>query len=557
MAQIATIRLIEISSPEHYAIWNALSVETLAGDLRGYFGDLVNVSIDRIRFEEDILRVLKDIKHNPSLIIGISVEVGSLEWTKQFSEGLTKLFNFSGKLPLIVFGNKIPTNFPEYFLKLMPNAIIVIGEGEESLRGLVEHVLKDKPLEDIPNLVFRNDFRIIKTSLRSPDLTTLVYPPSVDTITDPIRLGGNALLQASRGCSWSQCTYCTTKSFRKGKKWEGFPISRILENIEKLVYSGITELEFADDEFFGGVEPHNFERIYEIADGLEKIRNSFQKNITFRIFLIPHTIYRKNRLKKNQLVKSLLLRLKEVGLVKIYFGAESGCPSQLKRYNRGYTIQELHETILILQRDINVDIDVGFVMFDPELNLCELLTNINFFRKMNLIKSNQWPFRRLIINVGSPLYDNLKQTSLLGNLNINYMSYEYNYVDDNVANIFSIIDKLSYTTRPIFYALKVISKKQFCPAKKGYESILAQHFIENNGDIYLETMDNLAKYFMGDTYKTIDEIIDTASKRIDHLVMDIYRSINNGNITDSHSFIYKQIDGYLQTKHRHIGVHNV
>ena len=31
------IRLIQISSPDHYALWNALSSETLAGDLRGEF----------------------------------------------------------------------------------------------------------------------------------------------------------------------------------------------------------------------------------------------------------------------------------------------------------------------------------------------------------------------------------------------------------------------------------------------------------------------------------------------------------------------------------------
>ncbi len=48
------IRLIQSSSPSHYTLWNALSVETLAGDLRGEFLEMVDVTIDRIRSEKEI-----------------------------------------------------------------------------------------------------------------------------------------------------------------------------------------------------------------------------------------------------------------------------------------------------------------------------------------------------------------------------------------------------------------------------------------------------------------------------------------------------------------------
>jgi len=543
------IRLIQISSPNHYALWNALSAETLAGDLRGEFGELVNVTINRIRSEKEINHLLKEIKNNPPHILGISVEIGSLEWANKFLEGYNKLTFCSNCPPLLVIGNKLPTYFPAYFLEKCPNAIVVTGEGEESLRGIVWHVAGNKSLEAVPNLVFRNAHKeLYWTFSKHPALNLLMHPPAVDTVPETVQNGGNALLQASRGCSWSQCSYCTIKSFRKGRKWEGFPVKRVLENIERLVSLGVTELEFADDEFFGGVDSGHLERIYDIANGIEKIRIESRKDITFRIFLIPHTIYRKNRLKENEAVKKLILRLKEVGLAKIYFGAESGCSSQLQRYRRGYTLEELEANIRILRDELKIEIDVGFVMFDPNLSLQEMLSNIRFFRKWNLIKSNQWPFRPLIVNVGSYIYENLKNSGLLTNLDINYMSYGYKFMDKNVQKIFSIIDSLSLPSRQIFYALKVISKRQFSREKKDKETILAQDYVEAEGEIYLEVMENLVQYFQGASSNTIEDILAAAQQRIDKLILRVQQDIINGRIIDRYGFIFEQIDKYHAKK---------
>lgn len=539
------IRLIQISSPSHYTLWNALSVETLAGDLKGEFLEIVDVTIDRIRSEKEINHLLKEINNNPPDIIGISVEIGSLEWTNKFLEGYNRLKSSSNRSPILVVGNKLPTYFPEYFLEKCPDAIVSIGEGEESLRGIVEHVIGNKSLETIPNLVFKNaDNELYRTFQKSPDLNLLIHAPSIDTVPEIVRNGGSALLQASRGCPWSQCSYCTIRSFRKGKKWEGLPVKRVLENIERLVSAGITELEFADDEFFGGTDSKHLERIYNIANGIEKIRNESGKDIAFRIFLTPHTVYRAGRLKENEAVKKLIQRLKEVGLAKIYFGAESGCSSQLRRYRRGYTLEVLEATIRILRDELKIEIDVGFVMFDPNLSLQEMISNIQFFRRWNLIKSNQWPFRPLIINVGSYMYENLKDSGLLTNLDINYMSYEYKFMDKNVQQIFSITESLSLPSRTIFYALKVISKRQFNRTKKDNETMLAQSYVEENGEIFLEAMEKLARYYQGDSSNTIEDISAITQQKADSLIMRIQQDIAHGFITDSSGFISEQIEKY-------------
>src|SRR3972149_7854306 len=539
------IRLIQISSPDHYALWNALSSETLAGDLRGEFKELVDVSIDRIRSNKDIDRSLSEICTQPPDILGISVEVGSFDWTDQFIDKYNRLAFSSKYHPILVFGNKLPTYFPEYFLETCPSSIAVIGEGEESMRVIVRHVLWNDPLEPVPNLIYKSSHnQFLKTIEKSPDLSLLIHPPSVDTISETVQIGGNALLQASRGCSWSQCSYCTIRSFRKGRKWDAFPVKRVLENIERLVSAGITELEFADDEFFGGVESEHIERIYDIANGIEKFRNASGKDITFRIFVIPHTIYRKDRSKENEAVQKLLRRLKEVGLAKIYFGAESGCSSQLLRYKRGYTLEEMENTIRILRDDLKIDIDVGFVMFDPFLTIEEMIKNIHFFRKLNLIKSNQWPFRPLVVNKGSYMYETLNNSGYLKDTDINYMSSAYDFKDKKVQEVFSIIESLSEPSRPIFYALKVISKRQFSREKKDIQTLLAQRYVEENAEIFLDLMEKLYYHFQDSTSYNIKDTVAASQQKIADVILSLTQDIEQGRIIDMYGFISEQIEEY-------------
>jgi radical SAM superfamily enzyme YgiQ (UPF0313 family) len=538
------ITLVQISSPDHYALWNALSTETLAGDLRGEFKDLVNVVIYRIQCKNDIEIAISEINKNPPDILGISVEVGSLEWTEQFIGKYKKLEFISNRKPLMVFGNKLPTYFPEYFLDSYRDSIVVIGEGEESLRGIVKHKLLGISLESIPNLMFKianNEFH--KTHRKSPDLNLLTYPPSMDTTSSAIQIGSNVLIQASRGCSWSQCSYCTIRSFRNGCKWQGFPVERVLKNIRDLVSAGATEFEFADDDFIGGF--NHVERIYALSDGIEEIKNASGVNITFRIFLIPHTVYRNGRTTENKAIEKLLLRLKEVGLTKIYFGAESGCTSQLQRYRRGYTLSEIENTIRIIRDDLKIDIDAGFVMFDPNLTIEEMFENIKFFKKWNLIKSNQWPFRRLIVNAGSYMHEMLVESENIVNTNINYMSYDYNFLDKRVQQIFSAIEALSEPSKAIFYALKVISKRQFSKGKKDNQTLLAQKYIEENAEIFLEVMEKMYHHFKDNASSdNIKKIIAASHQKLAIIILNIEQDVKNGRIINVNGFLSEQIQNY-------------
>lgn len=524
------VKIVQVSSPEHFTLWNAFSAESLAGDLRGVFKDRVDVSIDRIRKHEDIGRLIYGIKVDTPRFFGLSVEPGSLLWVKEFVGKFKLLKN----KPTLLFGNKLPTYFPEYFTKLYPSSIVIVGEGEESFRGLIE-CCNGRGLNTVPNLVYNGG----RTEEKPLDLCSLIHSPSMDSIPDLVRTGTNALLQASRGCSWAQCSYCTIKSWRKNKRWEELPFNRVMKNIENLVACGVSELEFADDDFFGGTTSWHLERLEAIAEGIERIKKESGKDISFRIFVIPHTIYREGRDKQNDGVKKTLERLRKAGLVKVYFGVESGSDSQLKRYRRGYRVADIEKVIAIIRDEMRFDIDVGFIMFDPFLTLDEMMENVKFFRKQNLVSSNQWPFRPLAVNTGSYLFSTIRQSSLMKEENINFMRIENDFEDDGVSKIYKAVDLLSKETRSIFYALKVFSKRQFDFQKKDRQTLLCQGFIEANAFVFLSLMEDLYHSFQDHSSP-----VAHAKQKINAILAGVEKCIREGDIIDESGFILNQVANY-------------
>lgn len=540
--------LVSIGSPTHYALWNELSCETLAGDLRGFFGSEVKVTIKRINREEGINEVLGYLKEKPTDILGLSIQPGSLILVDSFIKEYNLTEFIENKRPLVVLGNQIPTYFPEDMLERIPEGIIVRGEGEKSLRGLVESVKGNGKLRDVPNLAYRNNNKIIYTETITPNLKNLHYPPSTDTVHEILKRGGNAMVQASRGCPWGVCSYCTRKSFRHGKRWEGFPVERVIENIRDLVEMGITEIEFCDDEFIGGRDQKRVHRIEDIANGIEKIRREKNVNFTFRIFTRPDIIYKENDNEGNDKIRTMLLRLKEVGLVKVYIGIEAGCKSRMNRLTRGMTIKEVRGALKTLKK-LNIGIDAGFIMFDPELTLEEMMENISFFRKENLMPYNQWPFRPLIVNEGSRIKEKLDKAGQITGKDINFIQYFYEFKDRNIARIAKIVDEESRPSCFLFYALKTISKRYFDPDKKDEETILAQKYVEEAGHIFLDLMDELVRNIKTASEEEIKEISNNTRKRVKELAYKVASDVVEGK--------FKDIDGQLKNEMRNYGIEHL
>jgi hypothetical protein len=132
----------------------------------------------------------------------------------------------------------------------------------------------------------------------------------------------------------------------------------------------------------------------------------------------------------------------------------------------------------MLRDDIGIDVDFGFLMFDPDLTLEEMVKNIRFFRKNDLLRGNQWPFRPVRVVVGTPLCDALRARGRLGELDENQLTYSYRFLDERVQWIADAVDLLSAETREIFSAIKVVSRLQISPGRRMAMAIRAAQMLK-------------------------------------------------------------------------------
>lgn len=540
------IVIVSVSSPRHSTLWNSLASESLAGDLRGYFADKVKVLVLRAQNEEEFNSVLSSLTGSIPDILGISVECGGVQLAIALVEDFLARIKKNGLVldsPHLVFGGKIPSCFPDLFLTKFPSSFVVVGEGEIPLRRIVLRYFSEypEPMEDIPNLAYidkKNNQTTI--SVEQCSISALIYPPGIDTVPKLLSAGaGTFLVQASRGCSWSNCSYCTVKSFRGGRKWEPLPWGRTKKHLESLISMKVREFEFCDDEFLGGRGPEQLERAHAIADDLTTLGNEFINGIAFRIFLIPHSIFRSDDPAGNETVINVLKHLKKAGLVRIYFGVESGSKPQLKRYCRGTTLEEVEAAIEVV-RSLGLGIDCGYIMFDPLATLDDLAENIWFFRKHGLVEYNQWPFRPLVANKGATLGRVMAHLGLP--IEPEFMRYQYKFRNPQVQRIFDIVDAISSETRYLFYTLKVLSKTHFDPAAETHVNKRAKYYLIQNAQIYLDLMDNLLRVTDQRNSDRIESMaVLSARNNIMQLVKDIAEDIETGRLRDVQGRLCKEI----------------
>ncbi len=215
-----------------------------------------------IFLRENALDVVSRME-NPAFI-GFSCYSWNTEYNKLLAKAVKKRFPEC----LIVFGgHDVADNFDmleeNFFIDVLCH-----GEGEETIRSLLEAYVQNKPFEGVNNISFR---KREGGYLRTPTVlqTTLDYPsPYLDGWFDDIIASHpdttfNATLETSRGCPY-HCTYCDWGILRA--KTRMVPFEKIKKEIRWLSDHKIAFVWGADANF--GL----YDRDLEIAEELIRVK---------------------------------------------------------------------------------------------------------------------------------------------------------------------------------------------------------------------------------------------------------------------------------------------
>lgn len=291
--------------------------------------------------------------------------------------------------------------------------LIAVHECERTLAELASlPAWTEDALAGVPGVVFRGRQGIQRTTAR-PALEDLDALPPPDR-TGPARLMAGvptAYMMGSRGCL-SACDYCCISTMHRmvsGKRFRQRSPENIVTEMAALYHErGVRQFIFHDDNFLVPDVGRNLERI----DAIDRLmRKAGLRRIALALKCRPGDVNRQ-----------VFLRLREMGLLRVFLGIESGSRAGLASIGRRQTVADEHAA-LDLCEDLGISTQYTLIMFHPEATLASMREDLAFVATH---PGHPLSFCRAEIYAGTPLEQRmLKSRRAYGD----YLARAYDYSD--------------------------------------------------------------------------------------------------------------------------------
>ena len=302
-----------------------LSLVYIATPLKDYF----KISIIDARVDKQWRDTLKrELESDRVICVGISSMTGPQ--IRGGIEAASIVRDHSPFLP-IVWGGVHPSLMPEETVNNEFVDIVVIGDGEETFKKLVEEIQKGGSLKNVDGIIYKENGSIIRTPSRKQFPLNTLSNPAYDLlnlsqyISTPAWTSQASLpVITSRGCPM-RCAYCYNTEFSH-KHWTSLSAENTVSSIAYLVnkyrLSGVFLL---DDNFFV-----NLSRVKEICQRL------LREKLDIEIY---NANCRADSIAKME--TEFLKLLKKAGFNQIFIGVESGSQDVLNRIKKDITIEQV------------------------------------------------------------------------------------------------------------------------------------------------------------------------------------------------------------------------
>lgn len=176
----------------------------------------------------DLVLAVKDIRPD---VVAYSVNIVGFAGILEAHKQAVKVLKF-----ISIMGGPQPTFFPETFLESGMDAYCV-GEGEYAFRDFLERVEKNRPFDDVSNLITRNKVNSVR-----PFISDLNQLPKADRdlvlSNSYLKNTPKKTFYTTRGCPY-KCAYCCNNYYQqlysgKGSIVRRFPVERIIQEMEEV-----------------------------------------------------------------------------------------------------------------------------------------------------------------------------------------------------------------------------------------------------------------------------------------------------------------------------------
>ncbi|WP_432402993.1 B12-binding domain-containing radical SAM protein [Wukongibacter sp. M2B1] len=259
----------------------------------------------------------------------VTISSNSFNWG--MAKELIEVIKQGTNPPIVICGGIHPTFFDEYVCRVTEVDYVIRGDAEDVLLKLLDAIEKGYSVNHIPRLTYNSNGKTFRNlnEIKSNRLYDFAKP-AYDLIPDNIYY--NIPVETSRGCPF-QCSFC---SILDARNWRGMKAEKCIDVIgEVLPYIGDKTLAnsmFIIDNCF----TPNPKRAIRILDFIKEIDQKF-------------TFHFEARCKDFLNSKELAERISPEKISTIQMGVECGYDEGLKKVNKAMNINEVMESLKILQ----------------------------------------------------------------------------------------------------------------------------------------------------------------------------------------------------------------
>lgn len=351
-----------------------------------------------------------------------------------------------------------------------------------------------------------------------PDLGNKVKKDSViygvDREIDIQEKGHYINLEASTGCVYN-CTFCHIKlmNYAKTEKSIELVVNEMEELHNKL---GKNYFIFNDSVFWKNNSDN--ERI----ENFVKFLKEKNLNIYFMIYL-SLTV---------KISDELLKKLKEVGLIRVFFGVEN-VSKNFSVQNNKYISDIDTENFINKLENLNISYHIGFMLFSKETRYDELQENIDFLYKIRKL------FRPGMLVEKMRILQNSKDSKYLYN-DENKIDQAYNYIiDDSKTEKFYII------VNQLFSNINIRNFEQFFSGIKIGLTIIKRENLINDYIEYEKKYNRVLDCINDGIFKIL-------SKMLTKLELSEYEIVEIKNLYSIAEVNYIEFMSYLRDNNKNI-----
>ncbi|RVU39612.1 radical SAM protein [Hwanghaeella grinnelliae] len=333
----------------HYDIW-------FMSEVIDYFGPVINEVADKI------------VAARPK-ILAMSIQACN----ETFSRRLINIVRARSPETIILLGGYSCYN-ADIGLRAFPEAdYMCVGEADLSIGPLVESLIRDEHVANMPGVISRNDDTKIPfiPAPMQHNLDELDFPKYEWIGTDIyVNFNGYRLTPviASRGCRWARCTFCAERFYWRIRSPKNF-----VDELEWLASKGCHLFMFNESDLNGHPE-----MLLAICD--EIIRRGLKVLLTGQL-----RIHKK-------CTRAYFDKLKKAGFVALRFGVDAFSANALRLQKKGYTtetisnvLRDCHEAgiaseinwVIGVPGETEEDIDEGIDLILQNKKYINRLANIN------------------------------------------------------------------------------------------------------------------------------------------------------------------------------------